>query len=186
MVDDDDDRTHDLALRAAIGDRAAFGELYERYRGDLLAFVRRRVRRHEDAEDIVEQAFYKALVAVGRRDLSVPFNAWLFHLTGNLVTDFYRAQRPAAQSTAPPDSESSAEDRVLEPYLDDRLIDALAALTARQRWVIRLRFFDGLTYGEVAQRLGCIEGAVRAVQMRALHALREALDTEPLEWRASA
>ena len=59
--------------------------------------------------------------------------------------------------------------------MDERLDAALSKLTARQPWVLQLRIVEDVSYGEVADRLDCNEGAVRALQMRALHSLRDAL-----------
>ena len=132
-----------LAARAAAGDRAAFGALYTHYHDALYGFALRRLGRPEDAEDLVEQAFYKALRAIGDRDPNRPFNVWLFHLTRNLITDYYRTHKEW-RAVEPEDRvEDSTEEQVLKSYLDARLETALENLTARQRWVIQMRFFEG-------------------------------------------
>ena len=166
------------ARRAAAGDRAAFGDLYDRYHDELLAYARRSLPVPEDAEDLVEQAFYKALRAISRRNQDRPFNIWLFHLTRNLITDFYRTrhQQPSLEERGK--TEQSPEDEVVGRTLDPQVEAALSVLTSRQRWVIRMRVLDGLSYAEIAQRLDCREGAVRAMQMRALRALRAALSPD--------
>ncbi len=164
------------ARRAAAGDRDAFGLLYARYRDELFAYVRRHLPSEEDAEDIVSHAFYKALRSLPHRkpDRS-PFNVWLFHLTRNLITDFHRTRRewPSLDGLEP--AGHSLEAQVLDRYLASPLEVALGTLTTKQRWVIRLHTIDGLGYDEVAARLGISEGAARALHMRAVRAMREAL-----------
>ena len=175
-----------LAARAAAGDRAAFGALYTHYHDALYGFALRRLGRPEDAEDLVEQAFYKALRAIDDRDPNRPFNVWLFHLTRNLITDYYRTHKEW-RAVEPEDRvEDSTEEQVLKSYLDARLETALENLTARQRWVIQMRFFEGMEYGEIATRMGCQDGAIRATQMRALRALRKALTAQGIDQAASA
>ena len=82
-----------LSASAATGDRDAFGSLYDRYHGEFLLYARRRVPTREDAEDLVEHAFYKALRSIPSKDPRSPFNVWLFHITKNLIPDFYRTQK---------------------------------------------------------------------------------------------
>lgn len=168
-----------LTKRAGAGDRDAFGDLYDRFHTELLAYARRRVPTLEDAEDVVEHAFYKALRSIHKKDPRSPFNVWLFHITKNLITDFYRTQKVHEPIEDGLSTTASAEDEVLRTCVGGRLDKAIATLTDRQRDVIRLRFMEGLEYPEIADRLGCGPGAVRVAQMRALRALRSALDVQP-------
>ena len=181
------DEVRQLAAHAALGDREAFGSLCSAYRDDLLAYARRRLPQPEDAEDVLQLTFLKALQAIHRRDQSRPFNAWLFHIASNTITDFYRTRKSnVGLDTIPDPVESSAEDEALSSHLDARLEQAFAHLTARQRWVIRLRVIEDRSYEDIADRLGCSPGAARATQMRAVQALRFALDQSPEVERRSA
>ncbi len=171
------DAVRDLSARAAGGDRDAFGTLCAAYRRDLLAYARRRLPQPEDAEDVLQLTFLKALRAIDRRDQSRPFNVWLFHIASNTIKDFYRTRKQSSPLDASPDPiEPSAEEQALADQVDARIEIAFSALTARQRWITRLRVIDGLSYDEIAERVGCTAAAARAAQMRALHALRAALD----------
>ena len=180
------DEVRQLAAHAALGDRDAFGALCAAYRGDLLAFARRRLPQFEDAEDVLQLTFLKALRSIHKRDQTRPFNVWLFHIAANTITDFYRTRKiSVGLDTLQDPVESSAEEQALAGHLDARLEAAFAHLTARQRWVIRLRVLEGHSYEEIAERLRCTAGAARATQMRALQALRAALEAPAAERRSA-
>ena len=93
VVSLDAKRVDKLSAKAAAHDREAFGALCDRYHAELLSYARRRVPTREDAEDLVEHAFYKALRSIPSKDRRNPFNVWLFHIAKNLITDFYRTQK---------------------------------------------------------------------------------------------
>ncbi|HJN91476.1 MAG TPA: RNA polymerase sigma factor [Dehalococcoidia bacterium] len=175
------ERVEQLSSQAADGNRDAFGALYDRYHDELLCYARRRVPTPEDAEDLGEQAFYKALRAIGKKDPRSPFNVWLFHITKNLITDFYRTRKQHEAIEDEASTTKSVEDEVLGRKVGGRLGELLATLTERQREVIELRFVEGLEYPEIAGRLGCGAGAVRIAQMRGLRTLRAALVEESLK-----
>ena len=162
-----------LSAKAAAGDREAFGALYDRYHVELLWYARRRVPTREDAEDLVEHAFYKAPRSIPRKDPRNPFNVWLFYIAKNLITDFYRTQKRLKPIEDEISTMISAEEEVLSGQLGGPLREAVSGLTDRQREVIHMRFLDGLEYPEIAERLGCGAGAVRVAQLRAL---RKSLD----------
>ena len=165
-----------LSAQAARGDREAFGELYLRYQAELLAYARRRVPSLQDAEDLAEQTFFKALRSIARKRPGSAFNVWLFHIAKNLIIDFYRTRRYHEEIDANVSTTASAEDEALREQLGAPLSGAIAALPPRQRTVIKLRFIEGLEHTGVAERLGCTAGAVRITQMRALRALRAQLE----------
>ena len=131
-------RVEKLSASAATGDRDAFGSLYDRYHRELLTYARRRVPTLEDAEDLVEHAFYKALRSIPRKDPRSPFNVWLFHITKNLITDFYRTQKRHEPIEDEISTIISAEEEVLSQQLGGRLGEAISGLTDRQREVIRM------------------------------------------------
>jgi RNA polymerase sigma-70 factor (ECF subfamily) len=173
------DVLRDLAQRASDGDREAFGKLCTIYQVELLAFALRRLPTPQDAEDIVQQVYFKALRAVERRDQSRPFEAWLFHIAANTVTDFYRTRKMSVEfEPGMGGTEPSAESCALADQLDRSLEEAFDHLTARQRWVVRMRVLEDLDYDVIAARLGSSAGAVRAVQMRAMHHLRQLLEQD--------
>lgn len=176
------DREHDvedLVERAQRGDQAALGALYDRMAGRVYRFALVRVGSRPDAEDLTQRIFVKMIEGLPRyQRRGIPFEAWLFRLARNAVVDLLRTRRGheplealiRARSTARGPEESA------ELAADFASIErAMRTLTAAQREVIAYRFMAGLTPREVGLVMGKREGTVRALQFRALEALRRAL-----------
>jgi RNA polymerase sigma-70 factor (ECF subfamily) len=181
------DEERRLAVRAADGERGAFGSLYERYVDRIYRYIHFKVGSQPDTEDLTSQTFLKAWDAIGDYEWrNYPFGAWLFRIAHNLVVDYHRAKRPAlALDDATPQLEHRASrdtvrpERVLaELITEDRVRHAIGRLTEEQQQVLILRFFEGLSTGEVADIMGKRRGAIRGLQFRALGALRDMLHRE--------
>lgn len=169
----------ELALRASTGDRAAFGELYDRHAGRIIGFMRNRLRSAEDAEDLTHVVFLKAWKAMPQfRSGDAPFFAWLLVIAANTAASAFRRQRRLPTVALDPDRDSATnsawEDRTVE-RLDTHawLRKALPRLRPIQRRVLILRFAEDLDHAEVGQRINRSAGAVRVIQHRALLALRD-------------
>jgi RNA polymerase sigma-70 factor (ECF subfamily) len=168
-----------LVERASGGDADAFRALYEEFAPRLYRFTLFRVRDASDAEDLVQRVFVKMIEALPRYEQrGLPFGAWVFRMMRNAIIDFERTRRPhddleiaAALLGSGPGPEELAELAVER----EQLIAALQFLTAEQRDVVTLRFFGGLSPGEIGSLIGKREGSVRALQFRALETLRREL-----------
>src|SRR4030042_3523736 len=74
-------------------DRAAFGELYERYLQKIYTYLYYRTGNHADAEDLTSKVFHKAYVHLpGYESLGLPFSAWLYRIAHNILANWYRDQ----------------------------------------------------------------------------------------------
>lgn len=176
-----------LALRAAQGDRAAYGSLYGRYVDKIYRYIYFKVGLRAETEDLTSQTFLKAWDAIGDYEWrNHPFGAWLFRIAHNLVVDYHRARRPSVSlDCASPylEGRTTRDDlrpeRVLADLLTmERVRHAVGRLTEEQQQVLILRFFEGLSTGEVADIMGKRRGAIRGLQFRALSALRDLLYRE--------
>jgi RNA polymerase sigma-70 factor (ECF subfamily) len=162
-----------LVKRAISGDASAFAGLYERYVDDVYRFILHRVGHEQTSEDLTSQVFLKAWDNLGRYEIrGLPFGAWLFQIARNGVIDYYRTHKemlPLEQL----DSDSGANvAREVEKRLEGEwLRTVLQRLTEDQREVLTLKFINGLKTEEVAKVMGKRQGAIRALQMRALQAL---------------
>src|ERR1041384_4218537 len=96
-----DDETLDrLVPMAKLGDRQAFGRIFDAYAAPVHRFIASRVHRPSDAEDLTQLVFVKALEALPRyQSRGVPFGGWLFRLARNAVIDQIRTRR---DDTSPP------------------------------------------------------------------------------------
>jgi RNA polymerase sigma-70 factor (ECF subfamily) len=172
----DADDLEKLVTRAKAGDADAFGTLYEEYAPRVFRFALARVSEPADAEDLLHRVFLKVIEALPRYEQrGLPFGAWLFRIAGNAVVDFHRTDRHSISIDTVqgrPD-EVPGPMRILEVAEERAAIRAaLSALTADQRDVLVYRFFAGLSPAEVGALMGKREGAIRALQFRALERLR--------------
>ena len=184
MVADDnaqDAGVQSLVARAKGGDSEAFGRLYDRFAGGVYRYAIIRLREPADAQDLVQRVFLRVIEALPTfEQRGAPFGAWLFRIARNAVIDIERGRRPMAPIDALAEHWDTRPGpaQLMDLEADRAAIRAaLDTLTAEQREVVVLRFFAGLTPGEVASVMGKREGSVRALQFRALAALRRQLET---------
>ena len=160
------------------GDERAFRALHERTSPFLLRVAYRRVRSHDLASDLVQQAFLNAHLARSRFVPGQRFRPWITRILTNLALDHQRTlkRRPIAdvapEDLAAPDGKPAAERREVEA----RARIALAELSARKREVIELHFMEETPFPEVARRLGEHVSTVKVRAHRAYRELRERLE----------
>jgi len=164
-------------------DPNAFGELYDRYVERVYRYLYFRAGSHPEAEDLTEQVFLKAWEAIGRyRWQGRPFLAWLYRLAHNTHIDHVRTHKPTTSlnnDEHPIELASTAAQVELARTLDaDMLARALSMLTPDQQQVIVLKFIEGMDNEQIAASMDKREGAIRALQMRALMSLRRVLELQ--------
>jgi RNA polymerase sigma-70 factor (ECF subfamily) len=174
-----------LAWQASRLDADAFGDLYRLYSSDVLRYVTARVAGRHEAEDLTNTIFEKAFAAMSRYQPSpAQFSTWLYTIAHNLVIDHYRRRRhPLLEGNEDNERVSAdpAEDpeaRLLADERRHRLYRAILELTDEQRLVVGYRFFYNLAIRDVAELMGKTEGAVKALQFRALQRLHRQLASE--------
>ena len=169
----------ELIVRAAEGDREAFGALYERYALKVFRRVHYLTSDTHTAEDLTAQTFLKALEAIHRYEIrGVPFLAWLFRIAYNLTVSHRRARKNGTPGIPGVDVHGSLhtpEASCVARADSEWVWEAVRRLKGHQRQVIVMRFVDGLSYSEAARVLGRQVNAVRVIQHRALRALRRRL-----------
>jgi len=175
----------ELVERARHGDDVAFSALLERHRSVALRVGY--TIAGPDAEDAVQEAMVKAYRHLGRFRPGSPFRPWFLAIVANEARNRRRASgrhdavglrlRDRAGSA---DSSwvGSAEEHALARAQQVRLLAAVAALTERDREIVALRYFAGLTEAETAEALQCARGTVKSRLSRAIDRLRDALREE--------
>ena len=163
-----------LVERAQQGDRDALEELYLIHFDRIYSYLHMSVGNRHDAEDLTTQTFMRMLVSLPRyRPGSTPFAAWLFRIARNLAIDHFRAAaRARAHAQPAPPRDASAEDEALLVLDREVMRGELATLPLGQREVLTLKFVCGLTNAEAAAVLRKTEGAVKALERRALRTLQ--------------
>jgi RNA polymerase sigma-70 factor (ECF subfamily) len=180
-----DPRVLVLVEQAKAGSALAFAELYDRYVDRVHAFVVRRVGDHALAEDLTADVFTRML----RRIDTFTFTgsdpiAWLLTIARNRVHDHFRSARfrlERVEEGAGIDlrDEGAGPSAGLErEAVVTEVRAALGLLRPDHAEVLHLRFVEELSVAEAAQVLGRKEGAVRALQFRALKALAALVDVE--------
>ena len=177
----EDPDEQDLLERASRADPEALGRLYDRYVDRIYNYIYHRVGQAELAEDLTAQVFARMLEAIrDGRAWRTSFSGWIYRIAHNLVIDHYRRRRRATfveLEEAPPIPTAEADPlRRVEARLEsERLRAALGKLTEEQAEVITLRFLEELSIAEVAAMMDKTEGAIKALQYRAVLALRRVM-----------
>jgi RNA polymerase sigma-70 factor (ECF subfamily) len=168
-----------LVRAAQAGDGEAFGELYDRYVDVVHRYIGYRVNNHALAEDLTSETFLRALRRIESftwqgRD----FGAWLVTIARNLITDHFKSSRYKLEHSTADLIEAGAdrghdgpEGEVLAGITNSALLNAVKQLNPDQQECIVLRFLQGMSVAETAAVLGKNEGAVKALQYRAVKAL---------------
>jgi RNA polymerase sigma-70 factor (ECF subfamily) len=170
----------ELVARAQGGNLFAFEELVRRHQRRVYAVALRIVRRHDLADDVVQEAFVRAHQNLARFDGARPFGPWICRIAANQAVN--RLRSPVAREQPLPEGHAetpAASPDPLTGVLEDearRVLDAaLGELPAEQRAVFVLRTVEELSYKEIAETLGIPEGSVMSRLFRARERLRAAL-----------
>ena len=173
-----------LLNRAKAFDAVALSTLYDRYESRIYNYIYHRVGDAQVAEDLTAQVFLRMLEAIHNENAwRSSFSGWLYRIAHNLVIDHYRRQARQAHISLDDAPTMPAEDadplQAAEWQLQqEHLRKAINRLTEEQAQVVSLRFLEGLSISEVAKVIGKTEGAVKALQYRAIVSLRRLLDYE--------
>ena len=168
-----------LAVRAAAGDREAFGALVERHQAAVRRLTRAVTGDAHDADDAAQDAFLSALDRIDTYDASRPFGPWLMRIAANASIDLVRRRAvrraDALDERAPSRGRSPASDAEAAE-IRAKLNAALAQLPERQRVAVTLFDVEGYSHAEIAAVLAVPEGTVRSDVFHARRTLRVALE----------
>ncbi len=164
-----------LIRRILDGETAQYKVLIDRYKTGLYHHCFKFVRDEDQAEDIVQEAFIKAYLQLERYNPHYRFSTWLYKIATNIALQQLRKHQPrlleddeiAAIISTLPSTDQLAK--------DNELVNAVAELPHKQQQVIHLRYFEGKSYAQIAERLGTTTGAVKGWMGRAKQQLKEML-----------
>ncbi len=174
-----DDQLLIEACRA--GKTEAYGSLVRRYQDRLYPTALRLTGCAEDAQDLLQETFFRAYQKLGRFHGESSFYTWVYRIAVNLALSGRRRKRPTLRTsefhTAPAvDPRQNDPSSPMERAEREQIIqDALASLAADHRAVVVMKEFDGLRYEEIAEILGIPVGTVRSRLHRARCELRDLL-----------
>lgn len=175
-----DKAKYDLELvgRAIAGDQKAYAELLSRYRDSIYFMLLKMVNNKSDAEDLTIEAFGKAFKNIRQYSPNYAFSTWLFKIASNNGIDFLRRKRGFIVSI---DGDEQKEDckpmTVIDEGLDpaeamiksqiaDLVRTVVQKLKPRYRTLVEMRYFQELSYEEIATQLDLPLGTVKAQLFR--------------------
>jgi RNA polymerase sigma-70 factor (ECF subfamily) len=168
-----------LLERARALDEEALGEIYSRHSTELFRYAVRLLGDEHLAEDCVAETFSRLLQALGRgRGPRAYLRAYLYRMAHNWIADYYRRAPPEQvplDAELADSGEGDPSARVMVRHENERVRLALLAVTPDQRQVLVLKFLEDFSNEEIAEALEKSVGAVKALQHRALTALRRQL-----------
>jgi RNA polymerase sigma-70 factor (ECF subfamily) len=181
----DGEEVAELVARAQDGDSEAFGQIWDRYNEMVYRYIYFRVNNAQLAEDLASETFLRALRRISSFSWQGrAFGAWLVTIARNLVVDHFKSGRYRLEIAKPdvlgadsPDADQSTspESAALEKLTKATLLTAIKKLNPDQQECIVLRFLQGFTVAETAKTMGKNEGAVKALQYRAVRTLARLL-----------
>jgi RNA polymerase sigma-70 factor (ECF subfamily) len=171
----------ELRERAIALDPAALAEIYDGYSGKIYSYIYHRCGDASLAEDLAGDVFVRMLEAIRTdRAWQTSLQGWLYRIAHNLVIDHFR--RASNRDGVELDERWMAAEMPTHSYevlfASNQLRLGMRFLTDEQQQVVVLKFVEGLANAEVAEILGKTEGAIKALQHRALTALRGIVETQ--------
>jgi RNA polymerase sigma factor (sigma-70 family) len=169
----------ELVQETLTGDRDAFGKLVDRHRRTIYALCLQRGLQPAEAEDVTQEVFIKAYRGLASLQTPEHFARWLYGITGHVAADAARVRRRHTDDVRLDQAPEVADTRqgyVSEGFPHDHVdvMRALAELPDDQRTVLTLRYLEGLSPKEIAERLGEPRGTIRSRLHHALSYLQSA------------
>ncbi len=165
------------------GDQVAFTFLLDFYWNEVYGFMLKRTENEADTEDIVIETFAKAFDRIATYNPEYAFNTWLIAIAKNVHIDLLRKKRSSLfieitdeedqQAYNVADSSPSPEDKIIKEQNLSSLLECIKKLKPQYQEVIQLRYFQELSYQEIADQLGEPLNNVKVKLLRAKKLLAE-------------
>jgi RNA polymerase sigma-70 factor, ECF subfamily len=169
--------------KAIKGDQVAFTYLLDKYWNEVYAFMLQRTENETDAEDITIETFSKAFDKIATYNPEFQFNTWLIAIAKNVHIDLLRKKKSTlfiditdeeddiAYGIA--DDSPSAEDQIITEQNLNRLLQFIKQLKPAYQEVIQMRYFQEMSYQEIADELNEPLNNVKIKLLRAKKLLAE-------------
>lgn len=171
----------ELAMRARY-DKYAFEELYDYFFPRVYSFIYARMKNADAADDVVSIAFEKMLLKLYDYDVDKgAFSTWLFRIASNCMTDYYRKQSRNNEAQweeffDPADERATPEQETLKKEGASEILKALDKLSEREKNIVTLKYFSGLSNKEIAEAEGMSANNVGVILHRSLNKLKGLLE----------
>ncbi len=169
-----------LVARAQLGDEEAFGQLMARYHGPLRCYVARLIHSSANADDVLQEVWLTAYIRLHKLQRPASLRAWLYGIARNKVMQSQRADPGVQSLTDTIDPSVEVDDSVFADIEVAEIHCALGHLSREHREVLTLRWFEEMSYEEIAAVVGCQLGTVRSRLHHAKLAMRNLLRRDDL------
>ena len=162
--------------KAAGGDVASFGKLFEMYFKPVYRFIFFKVGSKETAEDLASLTFEKAWKGLAGFDGRNSFKTWLYAIAKNTVIDYYRSKKNSFSIEELEDVFQSPEDVARETEIKDdtkRLLHSVNKLKSEWRKIVEFKYIFELSNEEISYMTGLSDGNIRVILTRALKKLKQ-------------
>lgn len=175
----------EMVEKAQAGDQTAFHRLVDQYHGEIHRMIFYRTRSRMDAEDLTQDVMLKAYKNIGRLKDPKVFRSWLYRIAVNRVKDYYRKKQfkslfglvsmdeETFHETAEMSVEPEVEAGISRKDFWRQIGQMLTSLSAMEKEVFLLRFFDELTIKEMSAALNKNESTIKTHLYRALRKIKE-------------
>lgn len=176
-----------LIDRAIQGDDNAYAKLLQRYKRPVYHMVLKMVRNIDDADDLTIEAFAKAFRGLHRFKKDYTFSTWLFRIATNNTIDYIRKKRlntlsientytdddGQSVSIDVEDDNNDPQEEAIRAQKAELLLQFVDKLPGKYQKLVRLRYYDELSYEEIAERIDAPLGTVKAQLHRARELMYE-------------
>lgn len=157
-----------------------FEDLLEQHEKEIFRFARRMTGNSEDAADVLQDTFLRAFKSFSKLPKQSNYRAWLYRIAGRQALNLARSKKvrrtiPIEEAVHLPERNGDLEALVETRRLARALAGAVRKLSSRQRIALIQRKYEGLSYSEISEVLGCTEAAARAHVYQAMTKIRRGL-----------
>jgi RNA polymerase sigma-70 factor, ECF subfamily len=161
----DDPEWERQQIEKAKANPQAFGPLYEKYHKRIFFYIRKKIGRTEEAEDITAAIFEKAIKNLTKFQWQgIPLSSWLYRIARNALNDYLRSIQTNKFETSNEDALEQAEDKaddaleiMIKDELQEEALKAIAKLNETDQYIVYYKFFEGLSNIKIAETLGMTE-----------------------------
>ncbi|HRT62784.1 MAG TPA: RNA polymerase sigma factor [Syntrophales bacterium] len=173
---------NEIISRVLGGDRNAYTQVVNRYKGPIFNLAYRMTGSYHDADDLTQETFLKAFTALRKFQGEKKFFTWLYTIGLNLIRNHLKGAKPAAEpmealcNSEPRSEFENPEDCAIRGE-ERRLLDlCVRRLSPDIREAVVLRFHQGLSFEDIAAVSGCTLSGAKMKVYRGLEKLRSLMD----------
>lgn len=170
---------NELVRRVLRGEVDAFASIVTRHQARLFRLGLKFLHRAEDAEDFAQEVFIRAYQRLATFQGQVPFAAWLYRISFNLAVNRYHVKKRTLPAVAEvehlPDPSHSPEHRLVREELGEWVRKTLQKIPDIYNVLLRMHFFDGLSYPEISRKLRIPVNTIKSYIFRAKELIRQRL-----------